>query len=122
MIGPWALYNGTNLASYTVAQGVIGAGDSAFADLSAKGPSVLPNDAAAFARINTEGTEGGIALTAETENSLRSLMQATVWDASVGLFERTDRLVVTLAAAFAVGVGAPVGPVGKPAAAPWFMA
>ena len=39
----------------------------------------------------------------------RARAEAEGWDASVGLFERTDRLVVTLAAAFAVGVGAPDG-------------
>lgn len=33
--------------------------------------------------------------------------EAEGWDASVGLFERTDRLVLTLVAAFCVGIGAP---------------
>ncbi len=85
LIGPWALHNGTNLASYTAAQGVIPAGDSAYSNISAKGPSVLPNDATAFARISEEGTTGDIALQAETETSLGGLLQATGWDAKVGL-------------------------------------
>ncbi|QXT62419.1 phosphatidylinositol phosphate synthase [Tessaracoccus palaemonis] len=37
----------------------------------------------------------------------RARAEAEGWDASVGLFERTDRLVVALAGTFAVGLGAP---------------
>lgn len=38
---------------------------------------------------------------------VRARAEADGWDASRGLFERTDRLVVTLVAVFAVGVGSP---------------
>lgn len=38
----------------------------------------------------------------------RARAEAEGWDASVGVFERTDRLVVTLAGTLAVGFGAPV--------------
>jgi len=85
VIGAWALYNGTNLASYTESRGVIAADDSAYSNIFAKGPSLLPNDASAIARINAEGTSGDIALSAESDNSLGALMQATGWDAKVGL-------------------------------------
>ncbi len=37
----------------------------------------------------------------------RARAEALGWDASVGLFERTDRLVVALAGTLAVGLGAP---------------
>lgn len=37
----------------------------------------------------------------------RARAEAEGWDASVGVFERTDRLVVALAGTFAVGLGAP---------------
>lgn len=98
VIGPWALYNGTNLASYTAAQGVISASDSVFTDLSAKGPSVIPNDAAALARINSEGSEGGISLAADTGTSVGLIMQASGWDAAVGLTNgqalKTSSLIV----------------------------
>ncbi len=108
VIGPWAMYNGTNLASYTAAQGVIAVGDSVYADLSAKGPSVLPNDAAAIARINTEGTEGGISLAAEAETSIGALMQTTAWDADVGLTNgqvlKTSSLIVGVGTA-ALNIG-----------------
>ncbi len=89
VIGPWAMYNGTNLASYTVAQGVIAADDSAYSNISAKGPSLIPNDAAAIARINAEGTEGGIALAGEGISSVNALLQATLFDAAVGLTNQT---------------------------------
>jgi len=85
VIGAWALYNGTNLASYTELRGVIAADDSVYSNIYAKGPSLLPNDASAIARINAEGTSGDIALSAESDNSLGALMQATGWDAKVGL-------------------------------------
>jgi len=85
LIGPWALHNGTNLASYTAAQGVIPAGESAYSNISAKGPSVLPDDATAVARITEEGTSGDIALQTETVTRLGGLLQATGWDAKVGL-------------------------------------
>lgn len=38
----------------------------------------------------------------------RARAEAEGWDASVGLFERTDRLLVSLAGVLAVGLGAPV--------------
>lgn len=38
----------------------------------------------------------------------RARAEAEGWDASVGLFERTDRLVVSLLGVLAVGLGAPV--------------
>lgn len=37
----------------------------------------------------------------------RARAEVEGWDASVGIFERTDRLVVALLGAFAVGLGAP---------------
>ena len=38
----------------------------------------------------------------------RARAEVEGWDASAGLFERTDRLLVSLAGVFAVGLGAPV--------------
>ncbi|NLG00205.1 MAG: hypothetical protein GX565_08650 [Lentisphaerae bacterium] len=101
VIGTWALYNGNTLASYTTERGVIAADDSIYSDLSAKGPSVLPNDGTVLARINSEGTEGGISLAGETANSLGALFQATAWEAKVGLTNGQTLAVSDLA----IGVG-----------------
>ena len=92
VIGPWALYNGTNLASYTAANGIIAAPDSAYTALSAKGPSVVPNDASAIARISEEGSAGGIALAGDGISSVNGLLQATAFDAAVGLTNQTFKV------------------------------
>ena len=92
IIGPWAFFNGTNLASYTAAQGVIAAPDSTYTNLSAKGPSIIPNDASAIARINEEGTEGDISLEGDGTSSVNGLLQATPFDAKVWLTNQTFKV------------------------------
>ncbi len=89
ILGPWAMYNGTNFATYDNTLGVIPAGNDIYTDISAKGPSAIPNSATANARINAEGTEGPITLESETANSVYTLMQNTEWAASVGLTNQT---------------------------------
>ncbi len=86
VIGPWATVNGV-LATY----GVYGvAAFDGYAELSAKGPSVVPDAAAAHARISSEGAGGGITLeTAVT--GVGTLTQDSAYPATVSLTNATLR-------------------------------
>jgi autotransporter-associated beta strand protein len=84
LIGLWATYNGAALAAYSAASGVVAAGSDLVADLPAKGPADIPDDASKVARIATEGTNGPITLAAATV-SLKGLLQDSAWDSTVAL-------------------------------------
>jgi autotransporter-associated beta strand protein len=80
LIGPWATVNGS-LATY----GAFGVtAYTNYTDLSAKGPSILPDDAAVDARINSEGATGGITLEGAETNRIHTLSQNTAFPAIVG--------------------------------------
>ncbi len=86
LIGPWATVNGSSLAAYSSVRGVYAAGDAGFTDFAARGPdpdSVLPDDAAVFARINLPGTSGPMTLAGVWSNSVRMIQQNTAIDATV---------------------------------------
>ncbi len=89
LIGLWATYNTTNYAAYDSTLGVVAAGDNVFTNLTAKGPSVIPDNAALGARINDEGTAGPIALAGATTNNLKSLLQNWGTSATVGMTNQT---------------------------------
>ncbi len=89
IIGLWATHNGTNVAAYSDTLGVTAAGDALFTDLTAKGPALIPDDAALNARINSEGTEGVIGLAGATTSSIKSLLHNTDWDSTVGMTNQT---------------------------------
>jgi autotransporter-associated beta strand protein len=111
IIGPWATVNGTALATYG-ANGVTAY--TGYTELSAKGPSVVPNDAGTHARISSEGTEGGISLEA-ADNSVLTLSQGSAFEATVstaGKTLRTSALYVQAgSAALTVGGAADEGAV-----------
>jgi autotransporter-associated beta strand protein len=89
IIGPWAFYNGAELASYDNTLGVIPAPETAFTDIAARGPSVIPNDAALNARINEEGVEGPITLAGAPVSSVNTLLQNTNVAAEVAMTNQT---------------------------------
>jgi len=91
IIGPWAMHNGTALASYDSALGVIPAPEGSYADLAAKGPSVIPDNAALNARINEEGEDGDVTLAGDPVNSVNTLLQNTGWESRVSMADRTLR-------------------------------
>ena len=85
-LGVWATVNGTNFAAYSGARGIYAATitDGTFTDIAALGPdSVIPDNAAAAARINSIGTLGPITLQGEWTNRTSSLLQNTATNATV---------------------------------------
>ena len=87
IIGPWATADGSNFATYG-AYGVT-AYAGGFTELSAKGPSTIPDDASLNARISSEGTGGGIGLAGATLNSVNTLTQNTEFPATVSTASKT---------------------------------
>ena len=76
VIGPWATVNGTQLAAYSSSLGVYPAAEAGFHDIAARGPdSVIPDNAAAFVRINLPGEAGPITLAGEWTNTVAALLQ-----------------------------------------------
>ena len=88
MIGFWATCNGVSPALYSTTLGVY---DGALIDteIAAKGPSTIPNNAAANARITTAGDNGPITLAGAPLNSVALLQQATATPAVVATAGKT---------------------------------
>jgi autotransporter-associated beta strand protein len=101
-IGLWATYNTTNLAAYDVTMGIIPASATAFTNLTAKGPSIIPDNQTLNARINEEGTSGGISLEGAKTNKINSLLQNTIFAATVAMTNKT-LLVSDIMMAFDTG-------------------
>ena len=99
IIGPWAIVNGTDLATYGTYGVVAYAGG--YSDIAARGPdSVVPNDATANARINTNGVSGAITLTTSPSNSVYTLSQNTATPAVV-----TTTNTLLMASGILIGAG-----------------
>jgi autotransporter-associated beta strand protein len=90
-IGLWATYNTTNAAAYDVVRGIIAADASysGFTNLTAKGPSTIPDNSALIARIIEEGSGGGISLEGVTTSSINGLVQNTIFEAIVAMPNQT---------------------------------
>jgi autotransporter-associated beta strand protein len=71
--------------------GIIPAPDDAnvFTNLTAKGPSIIPDNSTLIARIIAEGTSGGISLAGVTANSINALVQNTIFEATVAMPNQT---------------------------------
>lgn len=110
LIGPWATVNGTSLAAYSSTLGVYPAGDAAYTDISARGPSTIPDAAGANVRINSDGTSGPIALENAT-TTISSLLQNTATSATVDTAGKTLRTasMVLPAGKADVAIGAATG-------------
>ena len=86
VLGSWATVNGGALATY----GSFGVtAYTNYTDLSAKGPSVVPDDANVNARINSEGVGGGITLSGSVTNRIYTLSQNVSYPATVTLASKT---------------------------------
>ena len=99
IIGPWAIVNGTDLATY----GTYGitAYSGGYADIAARGPSsVVTNDATANVRINTDGVSGPITLATSPTDSIYTLTQNTATPAVV-----TTTNTLLLASGILIGAG-----------------
>lgn len=92
LIGFWATYNGSGFAAYDPALGVVPASDANFTDLTAKGPAAISDDATLNARINSEGSEGPLALAGGAVSSAKSLLQNADWSSTVGLTGQTFKV------------------------------
>ncbi len=91
LIGFWAFYNGSGLAAYSSALGVY-SGSSTTTNIAARGPdSIIPDDAAASARITEPGETGPITLAGATESRVAALQQCTTTAATVDLAGKTFR-------------------------------
>jgi autotransporter-associated beta strand protein len=88
LIGAWATVNGTSYAAYSSVNGVYATATSTSA-ISARGPSVVTNDATAVVSITTAGTEGPITVEGDPVSSVFVLQQATTTDALVALSNKT---------------------------------
>ena len=96
LIGYWATCNGSQLAAYDSALGVIPASDSAYTDVAARGPgSVITNSASSNVRINSSGTSGAIALSDPT-TAISTLLQNTSTDAAIDTAGKTLRIATVL--------------------------
>ena len=83
LIGTWATVNGTRFAAYSSTLGVYAA-DIAYSDeIAARGPSVIPNNAAADVSISSPGDSGPITLAGAWTNSVHFLFQNTTTNATV---------------------------------------
>jgi autotransporter-associated beta strand protein len=91
LIGSWATVNGTSYAAYSSVNGVYAATTSTSA-ISARGPSVVTNDASTVVSITTAGTEGPITIEGDPVSSVFVLQQATTTDALVALSNKTLRV------------------------------
>ncbi len=107
LIGPWATYNGSGLASYDASLGVVAAPASAYTEIAAKGVSVIPDNAALNARITTEGVEGNVDLAGAEVSSVNTLLQSTpyasVVDTSNKLFRTSGIVIAADQASLTVG-------------------
>jgi len=82
LIGPWAVINGSELATYDGTLGVTPY--TGYADLAARGPdSVITNDATLNARINLPGTDGPITLGTSPISQVYTLLQNSDTPATV---------------------------------------
>jgi autotransporter-associated beta strand protein len=88
LIGAWATVNGTSYAAYSNVNGVY-AETTSISAISARGPSVVTNDATAVVSITTAGTEGPITIEGDPVSSVFVLQQATPTDALVALSNKT---------------------------------
>jgi len=106
LIGPWAMINGTTLATYDSGLGVTAY--AGYTDIAARGPgSVIPNDAALNARISTPGVDGPITLGASPVSSVNTLLQDTETAAVVTVtntaFQTSGILLAAGKAALTIG-------------------
>ncbi|NLF99608.1 MAG: hypothetical protein GX565_05600, partial [Lentisphaerae bacterium] len=106
LIGPWAMINGTTLATYDSGLGVTAY--TGYTDIAARGPdSVIPNDAALNARISTPGVDGPITLGASPASSVNTLLQDTETPAVVTVtntaFQTSGILIGAGKAALTIG-------------------
>mgnify|MGYP000999978382 CR=1 FL=1 len=98
IIGVWATVNGTDLAAYDSALGVVPAAllSGGYKDIAARGYSVITNSPGATVRIATDGVSGPIVLSDDT-TEIETLMQNTLTPATVdvsGKTFRADNLVI----------------------------
>ncbi len=87
-LGVWATVNGTHFAAYSSSRGIYAASidDGIVADIAALGPdSVIPDNEASSARINSIGTIGPITLEGAWTNRTSSVLQNTATDATVAM-------------------------------------
>ena len=96
LFGAWATINGTSLAAYDSVKGVYAA-DTALTGIAARGPfSVIPDNAASGALINSTGTSGPITLAGAWTNSTLLVQQSTATDAIVALRDgATNKTLLT---------------------------
>ena len=76
MIGAWATINGSGIAAYDTIKGVYDA-SSGSTSIAARGPSTIPDNASLGAEIDTDGTDGPIALAGEWTNRVLYVRQNT---------------------------------------------
>ena len=86
VIGPWATVNGSALAAYNGTRGVYA---MTGAEISARGPSVLPDDASANVSITSAGTIGPITVAGDPVSHVVMLQQATDTPAVVATVGKT---------------------------------
>ena len=86
VIGLWATINGSALAAYNSTRGVYA---MTSASISARGPSVLPDDASANVSITSAGTSGPITLAGDPISHVGMLQQATDTPAVVATVGKT---------------------------------
>lgn len=90
LIGFWTAYNGGAPAMYDVAKGVYGDASATVRTIAARGPgSVVPSDAFAAVRIDTEGTNGPVALEGASYNPTFTLLQTTAVDSQIDVAGKT---------------------------------
>ena len=88
LIGQWATVNGGGLAAYDPAKGVYDA-EGDFASIAARGPSVIADNAAIGAEIDTDGTNGPITLEGAWTNSTLFVRQNTSTAAEIATRDGT---------------------------------
>ncbi len=96
LIGSWATVNGTGVAAYDSTKGVYALGVT-YTDIKAEGPaSVIPDSAAAFARINLPGEFGPITLAGDWTNSINLVLQNTPTNSTVATRDgETNKTLLT---------------------------
>jgi autotransporter-associated beta strand protein len=82
MIGAWATINGSGIAAYDTVKGVYDA-SSGSTSIAARGPSTIPDNASLGAEIDTDGTDGPIALAGEWTNRVLYVRQNTATAAEI---------------------------------------
>lgn len=102
LIGSWITINGQGMVAYDAVNGLHVSSGAATTSIAARGPnSVIPDDAALGAEIDSDGTVGAITLAGAQANSIRYIRQNTATPAVIATQEngthktlRTDALFI----------------------------